>query len=253
MVRFLPQLVHHLLPEGAVHLGVHHAGRDAVDPDAGRSNLLRQRLGQTDNTRLCRRIRHLAGGSGQSPDGGGGDDAAAVPVNHRRQHRTAAVKGTVQVDRHHPSPVLRCKIGQQSLPGNSGIAHQHVDVSKLLQNRLHHLLHLLRVGHICLTGQHRASLLCHLLGKFFDRLPATAKVCSHLIACFCKFFCGCPPDPAGSSCNERHLCHPVSLRLCFFLIKQKGAGIFQRLFLGDLSETRTPDTLIKSQVLYRLS
>ena len=35
--------------------------------------------------------------------------------------------------------------------------------------------------------------------------------------------------------------------------KKEAAGYFQRLFLGDLSETRTPDTLIKSQVLYRLS
>ncbi len=36
--------------------------------------------------------------------------------------------------------------------------------------------------------------------------------------------------------------------------KEKSHQVFPAaLFLGDLSETRTPDTLIKSQVLYRLS
>ncbi len=35
--------------------------------------------------------------------------------------------------------------------------------------------------------------------------------------------------------------------------KQKSIGNTSDAFSGDLSETRTPDTLIKSQVLYRLS
>ena len=84
---------------------------------------------------------------------------------------------------------------------------------------------------------------------------------------FCFYFCNqeqlssrCRQGFYGRQYGYRHLAADYRtysqgiLSSSGFLTKRKEPpGIPGSPFFGDLSETRTPDTLIKSQVLYRLS
>ena len=147
--------------------------------------------------------------------------------------RAAAVKGSSQIDRHHLPPVRGGKIGQKPLPRNPGVADQHIDVSKLLLHRLHHPLHLLRVGNIRLHRNDRAAFPLHLCGKLFDLLLRPAIICRHLIARARKSFRCCPADAARGAGDQRHLRHPDS---SFVAIKRKNrmicrsAGMIIRIF-----------------------
>ena len=54
-----------------------------------------------------------------------------LPVEHIRQGGLAAVKDPVQVDSQHPPPAFGSDVGEELLPGNAGVAHQHVNAAKV--------------------------------------------------------------------------------------------------------------------------
>ena len=59
--RFVRQRLHDVPAVHRVHVGVDDAGRDAVDADAARPELERERFRQTDERRLARGVMALAG------------------------------------------------------------------------------------------------------------------------------------------------------------------------------------------------
>ena len=67
--RLLRQIPQGLLSQDLNHIGVDDAGSHAVDPDVGGRQLQRQGPGQPHESGFGAGIRHLAGGSPQSPDG----------------------------------------------------------------------------------------------------------------------------------------------------------------------------------------
>ena len=67
--RLLRQIPQGLLSQNLNHVGVDDAGSHAVDPDVGGRQLQRQGPGQPHESGFGAGIRHLAGGSPQSPDG----------------------------------------------------------------------------------------------------------------------------------------------------------------------------------------
>ena len=67
--RLLRQIPQGPLSQNLNHVGVDDAGSHAVDPDVGGRQLQRQGPGQPHESGFGAGIRHLAGGSPQSPDG----------------------------------------------------------------------------------------------------------------------------------------------------------------------------------------
>ena len=67
--RLLRQIPQGLLSQNLNHVGVDDAGSHAVDPDVGGRQLQRQGPGQPHESGFGAGIRHLTGGSPQSPDG----------------------------------------------------------------------------------------------------------------------------------------------------------------------------------------
>ena len=82
----------------------HRAGRHRVDADV-RRELVRQRLGETDDAGLGRAVGRKARAAQQAQVGRDVDDGTAPLGHHARQHRAAHQEHGVQVDRHHAAPV----------------------------------------------------------------------------------------------------------------------------------------------------
>ena len=187
------------------HVRFDHAGRDAVDADAGRAKLLGERAAQRDDCALGRGIRRLAARAVYAPDRACQDNASRFLVDHSADRLAAAVKGAVHVDGEQPPPALGRHVGQKSVFAHAGAADQKPHRTGLLK----HGFHLRRVGHVGLYGP-AADLRGQRLGLF----PAGAVVDPDLPAVRGK-----PPGsggayPAGRAayqCFFIHVDHPETI------------------------------------------
>ena len=116
------------------HVRVDAAGGDAVDADAGRAELLCQRLRESDDRALRGRVGHLARGAVRAEDGGEVDDVPGLFMHHRRDRAAAAVVHTRDVHIKQPLPDGRVEIRQQPVDRDAGVVHQQVHRSNLLEH-----------------------------------------------------------------------------------------------------------------------
>ena len=117
---------------------VDRAGRNRVDPNAGRPQLHGERLGETDHRPLGRgigraqRIAHDAGGRGDV------DDRAGAGRLHDRHRLAQAEKGAVDIDLKGRVPCGQIHgLDRPGRPGDPGVVDQHVEpAAETRQGRL---------------------------------------------------------------------------------------------------------------------
>ena len=121
----LGQLVGH-------HRGLDVGRRDAVDRDSGGRRLPGQGQGQRGQAALGGAVGRARGqAAGLGGQGADVDDAAPALGLHRRQPFARQVEGAVQVDRHHPAPLLGRGLRRLVVRQDAGVVHQDVDLALL--------------------------------------------------------------------------------------------------------------------------
>lgn len=93
--RLLGKVLERFLAQYLDHIGLDDAGGNAVDADAARRQLHRERARQADERVLRAGIRHLARRAVLAPDRRNVHDGSALFVQHVRQHRLNGVARTV--------------------------------------------------------------------------------------------------------------------------------------------------------------
>src|SRR5215469_7271549 len=138
-----PDLVQHLVRDGGQHVRGDKAGRDRVDgqPDPISRRALRpgeledglfgQRLGQSEQAGLGRRVVGLADIAGLADDRGHVDDPSGTALDHVLDRRLGHEEGTGQVDRDDLLPVVVAHLGHGPVDGDPGVVDQDVDPAVL--------------------------------------------------------------------------------------------------------------------------
>src|SRR3954453_10728984 len=116
---------------GAAHadVGVHGAGGDGVDGDAGGAEFAGQGLGEAQDGRLCRGVRNLAEDAAAALGGYGGhvDDPAPAVPDHARQECLGDQVGAGGVDVHDLVPQLEGGFQERNRGGDAGDVGQGAD------------------------------------------------------------------------------------------------------------------------------
>ena len=122
------------------HVGLNDARRDGVYADAGRPQLLRQRLGQSEERALRRRIRRLARRADLSPHGADVENAAGLPPQHVRKRRADAVKRAVDVDGKQPAPACGRDHIDEIVIRDPGVVDEYVRAREPRERGVHRRL-----------------------------------------------------------------------------------------------------------------
>ena len=109
------------------HVRLNQSRRDDVDRDPARGHLARQRLGESYQPRLRRRVVGLPGVPRLPDHRADGDDPAAALLEHRPDGRLREHERRGQVRRQHRVPVLALHPHQQLIAGDAGIADDDVE------------------------------------------------------------------------------------------------------------------------------
>ena len=118
------------------------------------------------------------------------------------QGRLAAVEHSVQVHPQHLAPTVQGDVGEQLLPGQARVAHQHVQVAEILEEPLHHLIHLGPLGHIPGVEAHWPPQGPQLLGQGLGPGQIRVTVEANPPALLGKPPGRCRPDPPGGAGDE---------------------------------------------------
>ena len=151
----LRQLRKHLRRDVCDHVRQDDAGRDAVDADAGRPQLLCQRLCQGEHRALRGGVARLARRADLPPHGRDVEDAAALPAQHGGQDGVHAVVDAADVHGEQPVPLCLRDLRDQAIVADARVVHEHV---RLRQAR-NGILHSLCICHVAADG------LCAGLGR----------------------------------------------------------------------------------------
>ena len=89
-------------------------------------------LAKADEPCLGRTVGDLAAAAGLAPHAADKQDAAVFTVDHAGQNRAAGVERAVQIDGHHPPPVLVGGVGEQLDLRDAGIADEHLQTAEFL-------------------------------------------------------------------------------------------------------------------------
>ena len=133
-------------------VGADRAGRDGVDADAARAELLRQRLGEVDQRGLGGAVVDRAAvGLEERVHRGDVDDRARRPASPSATMRRArrAQRGE-EVHLHRPLElvVARAEEALEAQPHGADVVHQHVDAAVLVERALHELRRPVRAAQV---------------------------------------------------------------------------------------------------------
>ena len=146
---------------------------------------------------------HLAGSAANAPYRGNIDNPAAFFADHPGQKRPRQIKNAVQIDPHHPAPILVCDILKQLLLRDPRVIDQHIHRAAL---RLHHpgkFLRLLRVGQIRLQRLRLRPLFAQSARQPLRLFQMAITAAEHLVPRRRELPRHRLANPAGSACYDR--------------------------------------------------
>src|SRR5690606_12232111 len=114
------------LVERIGHRRLDETGRDAVDGDAPRRDLGRERLRHPDHARLGRGVVRLPGIAGDTDDGRDADDTAPAALRHAAKAGARQTKAGGEVDVEDLLPVLVLHPQRQRVAGQPRIVYEDV-------------------------------------------------------------------------------------------------------------------------------
>ena len=173
VLRLARALEHRPVGDPLVHRGVRHveslgaddARDDRVARDPVTTSLHRQRLRQSEQARLRRRVRRLAEPAERAGDGRHVHDPAELPLLHVGPDGLRAVERTGEVHLEIPRPQRRLLIGElPDVVECAGVVDEDVDGSQLVDGARNRSSHLLAVGDVAAHGQRSPSEPADLLG-----------------------------------------------------------------------------------------
>ena len=103
----LPSAVRGFRSHRRGHLGFDEPGRDRIDQDVARAELLGDRLGQRDQARLAGGVVRLTLVADDADDARDVDDPAAAPLHHAARYRANCREGAAQIRIDARRPSLR--------------------------------------------------------------------------------------------------------------------------------------------------
>ena len=121
-----------LIIEYGVHLGVDHAGGDAVDADPGRTDLLGQCFCKADNGGFGSGVGNFTGSTDDAPHGRNGDDVAAVAGDHGGQDGVREVIKPADVRVHDKVPFIGRGLREEFDPRDAGVIDEYVNRTECL-------------------------------------------------------------------------------------------------------------------------
>ena len=209
--RLLRQLGEYLRRQSVQHIGLNDTRRNAVDPDARWRQLRRQRPRQRDQRALGGRVRHLAAGAPQAPDGRHVDDAPGVFAEHMGQHRLYGVERPVHVHGEIAVPQGVGDVLEQRLSRHARIVHQQRHGAELALHPPHHLVHLYPVRHVRLHGHGAAAGGADLRHQRHGAVLPLPVVDAHGVALGGQAAGHRPSDAPGGAGHQRDLFHGIIL------------------------------------------
>ena len=135
-------------------------------------------------------------------------------ADHHRGDRATAVKHRAQIGRDHLIPVLIGGICKELLHRDTGVIHQHVDLSEAILDLFDHSVDLGAVADVRLDGHHLTAG-CHKLSAQQARFFFTVVIMDrNAILILREFFRARRADPAGRAGdqNRTHLRFPPCRR-----------------------------------------
>ena len=127
--------------------------------------------------------------------------------DHGGQKGPAAQKGSGAVHVQHPPPLRQRHVGEQPLPGDARVVHQHLHKAQVPLGGGGHGLHLALVGHVRLVGEGVAPFFPDGRRQGPGLLRPAAAVDPHPIATLRKGQGDGPPDAPGSPGDQHVLPH----------------------------------------------
>ena len=122
------------------------------------NNFLGQGFGEADHSGLGRRVGHQVGIPFFARDRGHVDDLPVALLHHVGKHGLRAQEHALEVNRHHPLPVLFGDVSERRiLARNTRVVHQDVHPSHFVKHAADHLRHLRGLRHVTVDGNRSAS------------------------------------------------------------------------------------------------
>ena len=113
------------------HVRAHESRGDGIHRHPLFGHLLRQRLGQSEDRALRRRIRRLARRADLPPHGADVEDAAGLLPQHMGKGCADAVKRAVDVDGKQPVPAFGCDGVDERIIRDPGVVDEKICAGKL--------------------------------------------------------------------------------------------------------------------------
>ena len=152
----------HVVGKSRRHGCFNEARSNGVGTDAARTHLLRNRLGQSNQTGLRSGVIALPGVAVYAHNRRHVDDGAAALAHHDGRAGVNEIEGRLQVHGNDCIPLLLGHTHHESVLRDAGVVHQDVDRAELFLNPGHYVGRLGKVG--CVRGISHAF---HAFGCYF--------------------------------------------------------------------------------------
>src|SRR4029077_19431260 len=137
------------------------AGRDRIHAYTPAAQLLRERLRESDQTRLGGRVVGLTRIAVYADDRRDVDDHTGAALQHRPRQRPAGEEGAAQVGVDHGAPILVGETHDQVVPDDARVVDKDRDRADVALHGAYQLRRALGGGHVALHRVGAAARLAH--------------------------------------------------------------------------------------------